>query len=532
MRNMGLIIVFVTSNALAAPGDLPLPAAEHNDSPTKITLPAVPAFEVPVAPAGTHGVRELFALGKPLRGSELQVSGYVTWIYDCVTALQKPKQTRAKTQKMIDDDPTLCERAKFYVGDARDTPPERSLWVVDVPRPFNKLEVTRIKKADRTTAAFPDRCEPDPKLKGPFCVPLAVGDYVTLTGTFSQASPHSERNSDGLIVFRSVAVSKPPATVTMKAVTAAPAKTLPALAPKPVASPPVTDAARQSAIQHANAGTTAYGQKDIAKAASEYGQAVAAWPGHHVAWYGLGGTQLGTGDWLGASTSMGKAFELAPTSPMYAMVYGYTQYELLIADARAATAKRDGIPVAAATPDLTGLDFSRAEQMLRYAIKLDDKLWRAHYYLGRIARDGGRRKEAADELTKALASAPPAPGPWVALCELYRTWQLPELALAVAEQGTTVVSGLPALDVWYELGMSNDDLRRDDKAIAAFSKALEIDPTHAKSLFQRGQARFRAGKLADAKRDLEAYFATPQADSFAMQQANKMLMDIAAKKRP
>jgi hypothetical protein len=107
------------------------------------------------------------------------------------------------------------------------------------------------------------------------------------------------------------------------------------------------------------------------------------------------------------------------------------------------------------------------------------------------------------------------PGPWVALCELYRNWRLPELALAVAEQGTTVVTGKPAIDIWYEVGMSNDDMRRNDQAIAAFTKALEIDPTHARSLFQRGQARFRAGKSADAKRDLEAFLAAPEGGNFA-----------------
>ena len=50
---------------------------------------------------------------------------------------------------MIDDDPTMCERAKFYIGDTADTPAEKSLWVVDVPRPYNKLELERIKKPDR-----------------------------------------------------------------------------------------------------------------------------------------------------------------------------------------------------------------------------------------------------------------------------------------------------------------------------------------------------------------------------------------------
>src|SRR5690606_5413497 len=99
-----------------------------------------------------------------------------------------------------DEDPTLCERPKFYIGDTAQTPPEKSLWVVDVPRPYNALEIKRIKKKDRID---PDRCEPDEKDKmKSVCPPYAVGDEVVVTGTFKVSSPHSERNSDGLLVYK------------------------------------------------------------------------------------------------------------------------------------------------------------------------------------------------------------------------------------------------------------------------------------------------------------------------------------------
>lgn len=181
------------------------PEAEVRKADTKINLPAVPAFDLPAgASDGSRSVKELRVKGKKLLDTEITVKGIVTWAYDCPTAVRQPGMSDKDLQKMIDDDPTKCERAKFYVGDAADTPAEKSLWVVDVPRPYNKLEMERIKKKDRTLAMYPDRCEPgdkDPKKKN-ICPPYAVGDQVEVVGTFKMASPHSERNSDGLLVYK------------------------------------------------------------------------------------------------------------------------------------------------------------------------------------------------------------------------------------------------------------------------------------------------------------------------------------------
>jgi hypothetical protein len=177
------------------------PEAEVKKTDVKLELPAVPAFDLPAAPAdGSRSVKELRVKGKKLLETEVTVHGFVTWSYDCKTALRKPDESDKDLQARIDEDPTLCERPKFYIGDTAATPPEKSLWVVDVPRPYNSLEMKRIKKKDRIE---PDRCEPDEKDKlKSVCPPYAIGDEVVITGKFSTSSPHSERNSDGLLVFQ------------------------------------------------------------------------------------------------------------------------------------------------------------------------------------------------------------------------------------------------------------------------------------------------------------------------------------------
>src|SRR5262249_29666097 len=120
------------------------PAAEVKKADVKVDLPAVPPFDLPPASAdGGHSIKELRVKGRKLFDTDITVHGYITWAYDCATAIRQPNESDKDVQDRIDSpeiidkklgkmkgDPTLCERPKFYVGDAKDTPPERSLWVV------------------------------------------------------------------------------------------------------------------------------------------------------------------------------------------------------------------------------------------------------------------------------------------------------------------------------------------------------------------------------------------------------------------
>ncbi len=176
-----------------------VPQPEVLPNKDKMNIPAVPAFDLANKP-----IKELRVKGKKKLKTEVTVKGFVTWVYDCPTAIRQPGEDDKAVQERIDADPTLCERAKFYVGDDKDTPAEKSLWVVDVPREYTKLDLKRLKKKDRTD---PLKCEPDERKKDPsksICPPYAVGDEVEVTGTFDLASPHSERNSDGLLVYKSM----------------------------------------------------------------------------------------------------------------------------------------------------------------------------------------------------------------------------------------------------------------------------------------------------------------------------------------
>ncbi|HEX4455236.1 MAG TPA: hypothetical protein VH143_30455 [Kofleriaceae bacterium] len=187
------------------------PQAEVKKTDVKLDLPNVPAFDLPPAPAdGSHAVKELRVKGKKLFDTDVTVHGFVTWSYDCATAIRKPGESDKDVQDRIDGtklvdgkmvgDPTLCERPKFYIGDDKTTPVEKSLWIVDVPRYYNRQELKNTpNKKDRTD---PLKCELKADPKTNICGPYAVGDEVVITGSFKNSSPHSERNSDGLLVYK------------------------------------------------------------------------------------------------------------------------------------------------------------------------------------------------------------------------------------------------------------------------------------------------------------------------------------------
>jgi tetratricopeptide (TPR) repeat protein len=290
---------------------------------------------------------------------------------------------------------------------------------------------------------------------------------------------------------------------------------------------------RNDSVKASNEGTKAYGQKQFDTAIERYQKAIERWRDNHTAWYGLAGSHIGKKDWKGASDAAGNAVQIAPEVAMYQMVYGYTLYEKAVQNAKEAQAPSQGKKPDEITPDLSSVNFEKPLQHLQEALKLNNELWRAHYYLGRIYRDTGKVKEAAEEFTKALQGVPPEAAPWIALADLYRAWDYTDQALGVATQGTAgniLPDPNEAGEVWYVVGMSYDDKSLHEKAIEAYSKALELRRDLHKAKFQRGQAYFKKGDYTAAKRDLEEFSKTGGASvDFSKQQAAKMLMDIAAK---
>ncbi len=484
--------------------DLPLPALERTPELAASELPPVPGFELPAQEPGFVDPQYLRVRGKALLGTDVKVKGYITWIYDCIADVRHAKESRRQTQQRIDADPTLCERPKLYLGSKRQTPPERALWVVDVPRPPNKLEKERLPEEE--LAAWPAV----PKLK--------LGQYVVVAGTFATESTHHERNSDGLLLFASVEPAKPRRSVARPARPSPPSVVTLAAAHEPTAAA-MRDVVDQkvvnvSMLSLATANRAAANQQ-LTTAIEYYRRAVASWRGNHIAWYGLGGAAARQGDWATARDAFEHAAKLRPDAAMYQMWLGIARYH--------------------AQKSATSPAYDSARASLEAAIVIEPALWRAHYYLGRIYREADDAKLAAESFTRAILADGHRQGPYIALAELYRKWDYTDEAIAVAALGgkelPASVDASERSDVFYVLGVAQHDRHSERAAIAAFTRALELQPDNHKARFQRGEVYYRMHRFADAKRDLEAFVAAGASNlAFARRQAEVTLAKIAAKR--
>jgi hypothetical protein len=127
-----------------------------------------------------------------LLGQKIKVKGTVVWIYDCEAdvAAQQPDKSRDEVKKLVAKKPDLCKRPHFFLGDRKGTPRERAVQVVEVPRPLRGDERISLPKSE--VDAWPE-------------VPsIAVGQVVTIEGTWALNSPKGWANPDGLLVYRRV----------------------------------------------------------------------------------------------------------------------------------------------------------------------------------------------------------------------------------------------------------------------------------------------------------------------------------------
>jgi tetratricopeptide (TPR) repeat protein len=280
-----------------------------------------------------------------------------------------------------------------------------------------------------------------------------------------------------------------------------------------------------------NAGNKALGQKQYETAVAEFEKSVEKNRDNHLAWYGMGLTYIAKQDYTKAVDALEHTVQLAPDQGMYQMWYGVAEFDKAQQTAKEDQAKKQNKKPEEIEVDLSTVNFEKSQQHLQEAVKLIPQLWRAHYFLGQIARAQDKAKDAADEFTKAIQDNPREQGPYVALSELYRKWDYTDQAIQVASQGAANVPGSNEVsEIWYSLGMGYADKQNVDKSIEAFTKALESKKDNHRAEFQRGMAYYQKGDSVNAKRDLEDFSKTGGASmAFEKQLASKTLMDIAAK---
>jgi len=488
--------------------DLPPPQLEVAKHPAKVATPVIPTFDLPSTEPGFHAPRVLRVRGKAMLGTEIRVKGYVTAIYDCVEGLAgaNPGATRDRIKAAIHDDPSLCERTLFWLGDAYDTARETSISVIGPPIGVPRPALPRV----------------------------ALGDFVIVTGTWGEATG-PEHTIEPVLRFAAAERGVPaPASAASEPVIAA--KDLQIDLDVAAETPMrrfVDDVTLNASLGHLNACNKALAARQYDEAIAACREATQAWDGNHLAWYAWAGAHLARREWPEARTAIERAVALRSDHAMYQLYLGIALYETEREVARAAQARRERKKPDDVELDPARLKLDAARDALMAAVRTAPDAWRAHYYLGRVYRDLDDARPAAVQFTATIKTHPGYRFAYVALIELYRRWDYIDQALAVALLGTSYVPAAEASELWFEAGMAYDAKRADDKAIDAFSKAIAGRPDDAGSKFQRGQIYLRRGDVASARRDLEDVVRSPDAKIAPVKQlATQLLAQLEARTGP
>jgi tetratricopeptide (TPR) repeat protein len=259
---------------------------------------------------------------------------------------------------------------------------------------------------------------------------------------------------------------------------------------------------RNESIEAMNKGIDNFNKGSSALAVQEFKHATESYRENHQAWYNLGQVYAKDKKWKDAKEAFTEAAKYKKDDAMYQMWLGISRYQ-------------DG-------------DLEVAQTSLDEAVRLNPDLYRAYWYLGLTHRDSDRPKEAAQAWTQAAQLNPLFGPPFSQLGLLYLQWDQVDAALKVLQQAAlNVKDDRDLTDVYYYLGLAYDAQKNYDKAIEAYSKAVELRGDNLDAKFQRGLAYAAKGDKANAKKDLEEYNKGGQ-NSFNKTQANKVLMQLLA----
>jgi tetratricopeptide (TPR) repeat protein len=138
------------------------------------------------------------------------------------------------------------------------------------------------------------------------------------------------------------------------------------------------------------------------------------------------------------------------------------------------------------------------------AVRLAPQSGVAHFYRGRILYDLGRSNEAQPEFETACRLDAQMPEPRYFLALIYKQQGKSELAANLLEETVKLQPG--NVMAWYMLGQSLNQESKTAEAIAAWRRALAIDPKFSQALFSLAGA-LRSTDRAESERLMAHYLA-------------------------
>lgn len=231
--------------------------------------------------------------------------------------------------------------------------------------------------------------------------------------------------------------------------------------------------------------------------------ATATYRDNHNAWYDLGFVREQMKEYEGAAEAYSEAARVKDDEAMYHYKMGKAYWN--------------------------ANNVSQAQSALERAIQLNKLLYGAQYYLGQVYKRQGKPKEAATAWSASATLAPTFGPPFIELGNLYMKWDKLDHALSVLDQGRlNVRDGDELTNIYYSLGMVYTRQAKWDKAIGAYTDAIQTRSSNLDALLQRGFAYAEKGDKKNAKKDLESFVQQGgNSDAFHVQAANMRLTRLS-----
>jgi tetratricopeptide (TPR) repeat protein len=259
-----------------------------------------------------------------------------------------------------------------------------------------------------------------------------------------------------------------------------------------------------ASIERMNEGIDRYSHGEFSSAEKLFGEATSLYADNHMAWYNLGQTREKLDKYKEAGEAYSQAVKHNPKDAMYQYRLGKAEWE--------------------------NKNVSIAQSHLEESVKLNDRLYKAWYYLGLAYEASDAPKKAAEAFTRSATLNPYFGRSFISLGKLYIRWdKLPE-AVSVLDQGRLNVKDPQELsDVYYHLGLAYERQGNWDKAIEAYSGALEKRSDNLDAKRQRGFSYASRGDKANAQKDLKEFVeAGGGGNAFNIQAANERLFRLMA----
>lgn len=165
-----------------------------------------------------------------------------------------------------------------------------------------------------------------------------------------------------------------------------------------------------------------------------------------------------------------------------------------------------------------GYDLSAALEQTSEAVHLAPQSAVAHFYRGRILYDLGRPAEARTEFETSTRLGPQMPEPRYFLALINKHDGNYAVAASLFEETVKLQPG--NVMAWYELGQSYEQQSERDKALAAWRKAIEIDPKFSQALIGLARA-LRSTDRAESDQ-LMARYAAVQKERSILDRADSL----------